>query len=276
MKKLVMSSLIVLAGVFANPVVYAGVPLSNLEGVGGVAFNPLAYPANPGTSLDDDSNSSSIWKHVGKPQLGSWYVHLGQSHIDWTTIGVSETFFKRLEVSYGHEAISVRGLDTIHKDNLGLKFLLLEEGDVIPAVSFGTVFKQTTFDSPGVDRSGNDYYLVATKFIKGLPKPVLLSGGFISTKGRTLGVLGFDDDRREVFFGNVDVILLENVAVGFEYRQGAHYSDWKDADYWDAHAAWFVNKNLTLVGAYVNAGDVSSTSKVGLGDGVVFSIQYAF
>lgn len=64
--------------------------------------------------------------------------------------------------------------------------------------------------------------------------------------------------------------------MGFEYRQGAHYSDWKDADYWDAHVAWFVNKNLTLVGAYVNAGDPGSTSKVGLGDGVVFSAQYAF
>lgn len=149
MKKLVISSLIVLVSVFLNAVVKAGVPLSNLEGVGGVAFNPLAYPANPSTSLDDDPNSPSFWKHVGKPQLGSWYVHLGQSHIDWTTIGVSETFFKRLEVSYGHEIISVRGLDTINKDNLGLKFLLLEEGDVLPAVSFGTVFKQTTFDSPG-------------------------------------------------------------------------------------------------------------------------------
>jgi hypothetical protein len=25
---------------------HAGVPLNNLEGVGGIAFNPLAYPAN--------------------------------------------------------------------------------------------------------------------------------------------------------------------------------------------------------------------------------------
>ncbi len=95
-------------------------------------------------------------------------------------------------------------------------------------------------------------------------------------KAEPLGVLGFDDDRKEVLFGNIDVLPLENVAVGFEYRQGAHYDDFKNADYWDTHVAWFVNPNLTLVAAYVNTGDNESTSKVGLGDGVVLSIQYAF
>ena len=45
MKNLVVSSLVILASVFVNTVVKAGVPLNNLEGVGGVAFNPLAYLA---------------------------------------------------------------------------------------------------------------------------------------------------------------------------------------------------------------------------------------
>jgi len=98
----------------------------------------------------------------------------------------------------------------------------------------------------------------------------------LSTEGQTLGVLGFNDDRKEVLFGNVDVLPLSNVAVGFEYRQGAHFDDFKNADYWDAHVAWFVNPNLTLVAAYVYTGDKESTSKVGLGDGAVLSIQYAF
>jgi hypothetical protein len=271
MNKLVVSSLVVLASVFVNTKVYAGVPLNNLEGVGGVAFNPLAYTA--GTSGEANSTFGDIFS---KPQLGAWYVHLGDTDIDWTTIGVAETFFNRLEVSYGHETVGISNAETIYKSNVGLKLLLLPEGDILPAVSFGTVLKQTTFDAPGVDKSGADFYLVATKLIKELPKPVLLSGGVLSTKSRTTGVLGFDDDRNEVLFGNIDVLPLENVALGFEYRQGAHYDDWKDASYWDAHVAWFVNKNLTLVGAYVNAGNHESTSKVGLGDGVVLSIQYAF
>jgi hypothetical protein len=273
MKKLIVSSLAVLSIVFVNTCVYAGVPLNNLEGVGGVAFNPLAYPA--GTSFEqNDSPFASI---LSKPQFGAWYVHLGETHIDWTTFGVAETFFNRVEVSYGHETIALEGTDNIYKNNIGTKVLLLPEGDVIPAISIGGVWKHTTFSTPaGVDNSGIDYYLVATKLIKQLPAPVLLSGGLLSTKGRTLGVLGFDEDRDEVFFGNVDVIPLENVAVGFEYRQGAHFDDFKNADYWNIHTAWFVNKNLTLVGAYVNTGDHDSTSRVGLGDGVVFSIQYAF
>jgi hypothetical protein len=278
MKKLVVGNLIIFLSILTSTVVQAAVPLNNLEGVGGVAFNPLAYPA--GTyheKLQGQKDNSSLGDIFSSPQIGGWYVNLGDVKIDWTTIGVAETLFKRVEVSFGHETIGWSGHETIYKNNFGTKVLLLAEGDVIPAISIGGVWKHTTFDVPaGVDDSGADYYLVATKLIKKLPKPVLLSGGILSTKGRTLGVLGFDKDRKEVFFGNIDVLPLENVAIGFEYRQGAHFNDFKNADYWDTHIAWFVNKNLTLVGAYVSTGDHKSTSKVGLGDGVVLSIQYAF
>jgi hypothetical protein len=271
MNKTIVVMLLVLSVFFTNKVVNGGVPLNNLEGVGGIAFNPLAYPSG----IYPEGQKDSPEEIFSRPQIGAWHVHLGDVHIEWATFGVAETFFKRLEVSYGHEVIGWSRNPTISTDNLGLKLLLLPEGDVIPAVSFGTVFKHTDFDA-GVDKTGADYYLVATKLIKELPKPVLLSGGFISTQGRTLGVLGFDDDRKEVLFGNIDVIPLENAALGFEYRQGAHYDTWKDANYWDAHVAWFVNKNLTLVGAYVQTGDHDSTSRVGLGDGYVLSIQYQF
>lgn len=253
----------------------AGVPLNNLEGVGGCAFNPFAYTAgNPFAETKDVNNKEfSLSDVFNKPQIGSWYVHLGDTKIDWGTIGIAQTFFNRLEVSYGHEIIAISGSDTIYKDNLGLKFLLVKETDVIPAISFGAVFKRTSFDTSGnTTDSGTDLYFVATKWIK----PVMLSGGILSTKGRTLGILGFDDDRDEVFFGNIDIMPFENIAVGFEYRQGVKYDTWKDADYWNTHLAWFVNKNLTLIAAYVNTGDHKSSSKVGLGDGVVVSVQYAF
>lgn len=266
-------TIVVLHGVVGR----GGVPLNNLEGVGGIAFNPLAYPAGNGTPETKDKDAATK-KHIfGLPQIGAWYVHLGDSSIDWTTLGAAETLFQRVEVSYGHEIIGLEGSDTIYKDNVGAKLLVIEEGKVVPAVSIGGVWKHTTFDGPdGTDDAGLDFYLVATKLIKELPRPVLLSGGLISTTGRTLGVLGFDEDRAQAFFGNIDVLPLDNVALGFEYRQGAHFDDFKNANYWNAHAAWFVNKNLTLVGAYVNAGDEKSSSQVGLGDGFVLSAQYAF
>lgn len=261
----------------------AGVPLNNLEGVGGVAFNPLAYTA--GEKLEKDIHDpNKIYRLslddviTSKPQIGGWYVNLRQSKIDWATTSIAQTFFNRLEVSYGFENVSVPGVQHIEKNNIGLKLLLLEEKDYLPAISFGTILKNTNYDTPsGVHNADADFYIVATKLIKKtFPKPVLISGGFLSTRGRTTGVLGFDKDRDELFFGNIDVLPLNNVAVGIEYRQGAHYRDWKDADYWDAHIAWFVNKNLSLVAAYVVTGNRNGSPAVGLGDGVVFSVQYAF
>ena len=244
----------------------------SLEGVGGIAFNPLAYTA--GTAGEANSFFGG---NISKPQVGLWRIGLHEAGIDWTTFGVAETFFKRVELSYGHETIDFSNSKTINKDNFGAKVLLLPEGDILPAISIGGVFKSTTQDMvPGVENSGADYYLVGTKLVKALPWPVLLSGGVLSTQGQVLGVLGFNDNRKEVLFGNVDVLPLSNVAIGFEYRQGAHYDNWKDANYWDGHVAWFVNPNLTLVAAYVYTGDKESTSKVGLGDGAVLSIQYAF
>jgi hypothetical protein len=246
MKILNVITLIVLVVAFTNSVSYDGVPLNNLEGVGGVAFNPLAYPA--GTAIEN--NESSLANIFSKSQLGAWYVHLDESHIDWTTFGVAETFIKRLELSYGHETVAINASNNIYKNNFGAKLFVLEESDVMPAISLGAVWKHTTFDVPDeADKSGVDYYAVATNLIKGLPAPVLLSGGLISTKARTTGVLGFDSDRDETWFGNIDVIPLKDVAFDFEYKQGAKFDDFKNADYWEVHAAWFVNENLTLVGA---------------------------
>jgi hypothetical protein len=261
---------------------YAGVPLNNLEGVGGIAFNPLAYLA--GNSFHEDSqpqNAKFFLEDIfSKPQFGGWYVNLDHVSVDWTTFGVAGNLFKRLELSYGYETVAPNAKN-IHKNNVGAKLLLLKEnyGDLkfIPALSVGSVWKHTSLDTPvGIDTSDFDYYLVATKLITQLPKPVLLSAGVISTKGRVLGVYGFDKDRKENFFANIDILPFKNIAVGFEYKQGAKFKNFKNADYWDAHLAWFANKNLSLVAAYVNAGDSKSSSKVGLGDGIVLSAHYAF
>jgi hypothetical protein len=250
---------------------FAGPPLNNLEGVGGIAFNPLAYTA--GTSAETGQNV------YAKPQTGIWYVSLSDVKVDWTSIGIADTFFKRFEVSYGYESVAPNGTN-IHKNNIGGKLLLLNENynglSFLPAVSAGAIYKKTSGAAAGVDSSDWDYYLVATKLVTGLPVPVLLSFGGLSTKELVTGVFGFDKDRDLTFFGNVDIIPLKPLAVGFEYKQGARFNDFNNADYYDVHVAWFVNQNLTLVASYVNAGDEKSTSRVGLGDGIVLSGQYAF
>ncbi len=262
---------------------HAGVPLNNLEGVGGVAFNPLAYTA--GTDFDAAEKtpgiSTTIKDVVRKPQFGLWYVRLNRTKIDWNAESVATTLFDRLEVSYGNEIVALDGGQNIHKGSTGLKALLVKENDWdtkwVPAVSVGTIYKQTSFQTGNdVDKNGYDYYAVATKLITQLPKPVLLSGGILSTNSRTTGVLGFDKKRDTTWFANIDVLPLKDLAVGFEYKQGADFGTaYKNSNDWDAHLAWFANKNLTLVAAYVNAGNQKGT-KNGLGDGFVLSAQYAF
>ncbi len=265
----------IVAGIIGLSLVYsaqAGVPFNNLQGAGGAAFNPLAYPAGQNKAENSDSVLSN-------PQFGAWYVNLSDVDVDWTAIGVAETLFGRLELSYGYEVISPAA-ENIKKSNLGAKVLLIPEnlgGRVyVPAVSVGTIWKKTDNVAEGVDDNAFDFYLVATKLVTQLPLPVLLSGGILNTKEQVTGVFGYNADSDTTFFGNIDVLPVSNLAVGFEYKQGASYSDFNNADYWDAHVAWFANKNLSLIGAYVSAGDEKSTSEAGLGVGVVLSAQYAF
>ncbi len=278
-----------LSALLTTGLAYGGVPLVNLEGVGGVAFNPLAYTA--ATFSKDDGQGT-----VAKPRFGTWYVNLKDANVDWSTIGVADTFYKRVELSYGYESVNIGsklfalnqplgGLSqNIHKSNIGAKALLLEENSFdtkfVPAVSVGTIYKHTDFDVAKLgndkDNNGFDFYAVATKLIPELPRPVLLSAGVLSTRGQVNGILGFNDKRDTVFFGNVDILPLDNVALGFEYKQGAQFNDFKNDNYWNAHAAWFANKNLSLVLAYTDAGDRRSPTKVGLGGGTVVSAQYEF
>ena len=84
-------------------------------------------------------------------------------------------------------------------------------------------------------------------------------------------------------FANIDIIPVEQIALGFEYKQGVHVGDGiTNHDYFDGHVAWFVTDTLTLVGAYAYTGDkdkfyrYGKTKDLGVGGGFVLSIQYQF
>jgi len=153
---------------------------------------------------------------------------------------------------------------------LGAKFLLLPENNggnkTIPAISIGTIWKHTSL-APGFDqkKSGFDVYAVATKLITQTAKPILLSGGLLDTGELVTGVFGYDSKRKLTFFGNADVLPLSNLALGLEYKQGAKFSDFKNASYWDAHAAWFVNKTSLSSGRTSTRGTSIPRRKSGWG-----------
>ena len=277
----------------------AGVPLNNLQGTGGIAFNPLAYTA--GLPWDDDGGGdstnavektdSALNGVVSRPQLGAWYVNLNDAGVNWWAVSAALTFADRVEISGGYGFVNAHkyGDKSINTYNLGAKVRFLDENSFdtawVPALAVGGVYKYTdsrTVEALGLDDDGFDAYAVATKLITQTPVPVLLSAGLLLSDEVVNGVVGHND-YDVVAFGNIDVLPAENVAIGLEYKQGVDAGDGiRNHDYWDAHVAWFVTKRLTLVAAFAETGDKDkfyrkgSAKNLGVGSGAVFSIQYQF
>ncbi|MCX5870764.1 MAG: DUF3034 family protein [Deltaproteobacteria bacterium] len=254
--------------------------MTNIEGVGGVAFNPLAYVSNP---IGKDGAGLLGNTIVSKPNVGAWHISLPDSDINWEAAGVNISFFNRLELGYGHETVDVNVIPgKIEKDNFSAKLNLLPENSFdmayLPAVSVGVIHKKTDFVGATEDNN-QDYYAVATKTLTNLPIPVILNAGVLSTKGYVRGVLGFGDDRDEAFFGNVEIIPIKDVIVGWEYTEGTDVgNNMSTHSMWDAHVAWMIN-GLTLVAAYTDTGSENLYSPApasAFGNGWVISAQYAF
>ena len=114
---------------------HAGVPLNNLQGAGGIAFNPLAYTAGRPWDGADGGDSTNEVEHsslngiVSRPQFGAWYVNLNDADINWGAFGTAFTVANRLELSAGYELVNARkyGDRSINKYNLGAKLRLLDE-----------------------------------------------------------------------------------------------------------------------------------------------------
>ena len=267
---------------------YGGVPLNNLQGTGGIAFNPLAYTAGRPW---DGGETNALNGIVSKPQVGAWYVNLTDADINWFALGAAVTFLDRLEISGGYAGINAHnyGDNSISTYNVGAKLRFLDENAFdtswVPAVAVGGVYKYTdseTVDALGLRHSGADAYVVASKLIKETPIPVLLSVGGLVSDEVVYGVVGHNKYGAAAF-ANIDIIPVEQIALGFEYKQGVHVGDGiTNHDYFDGHVAWFVTDALTLVGAYAYTGDKDkfyrdgSTRRLGVGGGFVLSLQYQF
>ena len=271
----------------AAPAAQAGPPLTNAEGVGGVALNPLAYVANPIKEGEKGLFGQGI---VSKPQFGIWYIGLNEKHVNWFPMGGNVTFFNRLELGYSHEFVDVQDLQNVNKDNFSIKLNLLKENEFglkfLPAFSFGTIYKTTNADKSLAlrDTSDWDFYFTATKMLDFLPVPVLLNAGTLGTKGYVRGVLGFGDDRQWIFFGNIDVILFKKFIVGWEYEEDVNVgkvfkgdnTEYATHSMWEAHVAYMHDDHLMLVASYAYTGDKDTVSQASFGNGLVLSVQYAF
>lgn len=288
MKTIDRQNAILIASALFATAAFGGVPLNNLQGSGGIAFNPLAYTAGLPWDGGETNRLNGV---VSKPQIGTWYVNLNDAGVNWWASSLALTLLDRVEVSTGYGLVNAHkyGDSSINTYNLGTKVRVLDENAFdsawIPALAVGGVYKYTdsrTVDALGLDNDGFDAYAVASKLVTQTPWPILLSAGALLSDEVVNGVVGHND-YDVVAFGNVDVLPAKNVAIGLEYKQGVDAGDGiRNHDYWDVHVAWFVTERLTAVAAFAETGGKDrfyrrgDTKKLGVGSGAVFSLQYQF
>ncbi len=254
-------------------------PLHSIEGVGGVGLTEMAYLLNP----------SENGKWFGFPTFSATGIVAGHKSVGVFT--VSETFFKRLELSYSLHLVGLGDFDKDVKDvtgaeitnnsvqmhNVNARLLLIEESGWFPAVTAGVHYKNNTsirsidrdlggalFSSLGVaDNDGVDYTLTATKLFKDvLPRPFFVSGTIRNTSAAQIGWLGFTDQRDTVFEGNAGVFVTDKLIVAAEYRQKPDQLQQvsgvlgKEDDWWTLAASYIVNDHTNISAAYGHLGSV--------------------
>lgn len=183
----------------------------------------------------------------------------------------------------GIAAFGVNPGQHILMDVLGVKVkvsgdAVLDSDSWMPQIAVGLEHKQvrpgslqSVFDFLGVQNSGTDIYVSATKLL--LDKGLLLNATLRSTNANQNGLLGFGGNSPATSSRSLQsefaaaYLLNKNLAIGAEYRTkpnnlealgaaaglgGAlHEDDWKDL-----FVAWAPSKNLSLTLAYVDLGQV--------------------
>ncbi|MEN1727784.1 MAG: DUF3034 family protein [Pseudomonadota bacterium] len=153
------------------------------------------------------------------------------------------------------------------------------------------------------DANGTDFYLTATKVFLGVPfgRNLLLSTSVRATKANAFGLLGFGrevinpldgtlldaDDGYEYEWGfSAAMFLTPTVVLGGDYRtQSSRLEDQpvlgllgapdlaEEDNAYDVYLAWFPNKTLSFVAAYVDLGNLPFQAD---SDAVYLSLQASF
>jgi hypothetical protein len=254
---------------------------TSLDGAGGGGLAPWALITGYGTRDSWGANLHSTGVRLPDFTLGS--LGLG--------IGIHD----RLELSYQHQWFDTGragqrlglGRDyTFEQDVFGAKLRLF--GDVVadqdgwlPQVSLGVQHKASGNGSVvralgARDSSGTDVYLAATRLI--LSQGLLLNGTLRMTRANQFGLLGHGGDRedgyRPQFEGSAAMLLTRNLALGGEVRTRPDNLGFaKEGTGFDLFGAWFINRSLSVVLAYVDLGPIANQVRQ---NGIYLSLQAGF
>lgn len=254
---------------------------TSLGGAGGGGLVPWALITGHGSR--DSVGANVHGTAVRLPDFSLWAAG--------AAVGIAD----RLELSYQHQWFDTgkagarlglgRGY-TFEQDVFGAKLRLW--GDVVadqdrwwPQVSVGVQHKRSA-DGDVVravgarDASGTDFYVAATKLFLG--EGLLLNGTVRFTRANQFGLLGHGGDRedgyRAQFEGSAAVLLSRSFAVGGEFRTKPDNLRFaRENNAFDLFGAWFVNRHLSVVLAYVDVGKVAAQGRQ---NGVYLSLQAGF
>ena len=188
------------------------------------------------------------------------------------SMGASLSIDNRFELSIAKQTFDLDTLGgKLGQDIVGIKYKLA--GEVLytsmPQISLGLQYKRVDdFALPQAvgarDDWGLDVYLAASKvYFEAIAGRNLVTNLTLrATKANQTGLLGFgtatNNDYTLQAEASIAVLLTDNFALGYEYKQKPdELSFAQEQDWQDIFVAWFVNKHLSVVGAYVDLGSIA-------------------
>lgn len=240
--------------------------ISNIEGASGGGLATWATIAGYGTRNAIGGNVH--FTYVGTPQYGL------------KDYGVAVGFFDRVELSYTRENFdtgktgALLGLGqgfTFNQDVYGAKVKLFgdavyDQNTVLPQVAVGLQYKHNDKAAiiqavGGKHNDGTDFYVAATKVL--LAQSLVVNATLRVTKANQTGLLGFGGDKSDnyhpEFEGSIGYLLTKRLVIGGEYRSKPNNLGFaKESGWYDAFAAYTLNKHLSLSAAYVDLGSIAT------------------
>ncbi len=240
--------------------------VTTIEGAAGGGIVPMAVIAGYGAQ---EEYSATAFASV---------VDTNDYALD--TYGVSVSWHNRIEISYAEQELTHPSLtdklslpdDKIRQQILGAKVRVA--GDLIytalPQISLGIQHKKNLdFLVPHAvgaqNDSGTDIYASATKLFLGglMDRNLLLNATLRNTNANEQGLVGFGGDKnkdKEIMTElSAGLLLNRHWLVGSEYRQKPNnLTAIKEDDWQTFFIGWFPNKQIALVAAYVDLGEVAT------------------
>tara|TARA_R110002124_G_scaffold32548_6_gene108984 strand:- start:2149 stop:2991 length:843 start_codon:yes stop_codon:yes gene_type:complete len=188
------------------------------------------------------------------------------------SIGASLSIDNRFELSIAKQTFDLDTLGgKLGQDIVGVKYKLVGEVlyTAMPQISLGLQYKRVDdFALPQAVGARNDWgvdiYLAVSKvyFDAIVGRNLVTNLTLRATKANQIGLLGFGTATNNNYQlqaeASIAVLLTDNIALGYEYKQKPDQLGFAEENDWqDIFMAWFVNKHLSVVGAYVDLGSIA-------------------